>query len=525
MWMGKLTTLPHYPLGRVVSAAILGGMGFLVYAPFHLWPFLFVSVSGFAYLLFQEVYWKNAFQTIFAFFFFSYFSILHWVGNAFSVVELGALSFVGYVLLPLVHSIIPGFASFIAWKLTASQPNSSRSPSNHVRQALALGALWNAGCLMHMLGELGFPWVLPGYALPLEFQQIASIIGIEGLSFIVLFASLALFARSVFYRLLTLCIMVGIGVFGFLRLKNDTYVTAYNLRLIQPSISQDSKWDPERTQHHLQIQGLLSQMEAEKPVQAIIWPEAAVTFDFSKYPELQKMLANAAPQGGYVFLGTVRDTPEGPHNSLVILNDKGEKLAVYDKKHLVPFGEYIPLRSFFPGIQKMTHGVHDFVPGVEPDLIVLETILPFRPLICYEAIFSREILAPFGHSILKKTSSLGDIRPQWLLNLTNDGWYGDSFGPHQHLYNVKVRAIEQGLPLVRVANNGISAVIDPYGRMLHRLELNDVGIIDFSLPQALLPTFYSVYGFWVLPILFALSGIIFVSALLLQRHKVKKSLL
>ncbi len=496
---------------KIVLSALLGSLAIVAYTPHSfsvlggLIP-LTLSLSGFATLLFQEKTFKKAFYISLSFFFFYYFSTLYWVGHAFAVVGLGWLSPLAYGGLPLALSILPIAASVLTWRYTQTLSKTAR--------ALALVAALTITFLLQMLGSFAFPWVLPGYVLPLELQQMAAFIGIEGLSFLVLFISFTLFVRTWGYTFFSTAILVGLALCGYLRLAHDTVLTPYNFRIIQPSIQQTAKWDPEQTQRHLQLQGLLSQLDAEKPVQAILWPEAAVTFDFSKYPEIQKMLGNAAPQGGYVFLGSVREDGDSPRNSLVALNDKGEIQALYDKKHLVPFGEYIPFRFLFPGVNKITHGAKDFVPGTRDNIIAIKNVPPFRPLICYEAIFSREIFSPKDKA--SKTPA------QWLLNLTNDAWYGDSYGPHQHLGNVRVRAIEQGLPLVRVANNGISAVIDPYGRILHKLDLNDIGIIDFSLPEAIAPTFYSLHGHWVVPCLFALSLMIFIALYSLRQTSLFK---
>ena len=483
--------IDHRKARYLVSA--LSGAGIaLAFAPFYLWPALFLT-SLFAFCLFNSETKKEAVHQSLLFTFFLYMANIYWVGNAFQVVGLGALSTLGYMGLPLYMASTLIFASYLAWRF-----GRALSP---VKKAILLGSLLNLAFVVDSFGELAFPWVNYGYALPLPLLQSTSLWGIEGLSVLAVFASLLPFARSRMYSISFAGIFVLLTAFGYWRLSEEGVGTPYNMRLIQPSIKQETKWDPDQMQRNLQVQGLLSQMDAEKPVQAVLWPEASVTFPLQRYPEIQKMLGNAAPNGGHIFLGTLRESDDKVYTSLVVLNDQGLVKGAYDKKHLVPFGEYVPFRQLMPGVAKLTHGARDFTPGTLPGVMSVEGLPPFRALICYEAIFSREI------------NAASPVQPEWLFNMTNDAWYGQSSGPYQHLRIVTVRAIEQGLPLVRVANNGISAVVDPYGRIQHKLELDDVGVIDFNLPKALTGTFYGEYGQVVAVLLILALGMsaIFVS--------------
>ncbi|MGH6976371.1 MAG: apolipoprotein N-acyltransferase, partial [Stellaceae bacterium] len=178
------------------------------------------------------------------------------------------------------------------------------------------------------------------------------------------------------------------------------------------------------------------------------------------------------------------DPPPAPMvhywNSLAAVDRNGRIVATYDKHHLVPFGEYVPLRGFLP-MNKITPGTVDFSAGPGPRTLDLPNLPPVSPLICYEAIFPEQAVAP-------------GTRPQWLLNITNDAWYGFTSGPFQHFAIARLRAVEQGLPLVRDGNNGISAVVDPLGRIVARLGLDDVGVLDAPLPRALPPTLYARFG-------------------------------
>jgi apolipoprotein N-acyltransferase len=172
----------------------------------------------------------------------------------------------------------------------------------------------------------------------------------------------------------------------------------------------------------------------------------------------------------------VQGRPERVWNSVVALDARGDIIATYDKAHLVPFGEYVPLRGFLP-MDKIVPSVGDLSEGPGPRTLDLPGLPPVSPLICYEAIFPGAAIDPAA-------------RPAWLLTITNDAWYGVTSGPFQHVAIARVRAIEEGLPLIRAANNGISAVIDPYGRVLQHLDLNAVDVLDSTLPRALSPTLY-----------------------------------
>jgi apolipoprotein N-acyltransferase len=188
------------------------------------------------------------------------------------------------------------------------------------------------------------------------------------------------------------------------------------------------------------------------------------------------------PKGGLALVGTVRTDPpparaEHVWNSIEAIDDKADVVAAFDKFHLVPFGEYVPLRGVLP-INKITPGTVDFSAGPGPRTIALPGLPSASPLVCYEAVFPGEVTAPAS-------------RPGWLLNVTNDGWYGYTSGPFQHFAIARTRAVEEGLPLVRAANNGISAVVDPYGRVPSYLPLDAVAVLDAPLPQALPATLYS----------------------------------
>jgi apolipoprotein N-acyltransferase len=227
----------------------------------------------------------------------------------------------------------------------------------------------------------------------------------------------------------------------------------------------------------------------------IIWSETAITYSLANDSALRRALARIVPPGGLLLSGAMRRSGNGGQmriwNSLHALNPSGQIRGTYDKFHLVPFGEYVPFRSLF-SFSKLTQGRTDFSSGPGLRTLELAGLPPVGPLICYEVIFPGRVTEP-------------GKRPAWLLNVTNDAWFGTSSGPYQHFASVRLRTVEEGLPAVRVANTGISAVIDSYGRVLDRLGLNRAGVIDSPLPRpAEVRTLYSRIGNWVIPILIAI---------------------
>jgi apolipoprotein N-acyltransferase len=224
----------------------------------------------------------------------------------------------------------------------------------------------------------------------------------------------------------------------------------------------------------------------------VIWPETAVPFLLPDTTEVLDAVAEIVPPGGLLLAGAPRRAVEGGEtrlwNSLFAIDDQGRVAGVYDKRHLVPFGEYVPLRSLLP-LPRLAQGGSDFSPGSGGRSLRLPGLPEASALICYEVIFPGRVVD-------------GGSDAKWLLNITNDGWFGTSSGPYQHFAAARARAVEEGLPLVRAANTGISAVVDAYGRTIAHLALNRAGVIDAPLPRALeKKTLFSRFGDWSVLIL------------------------
>lgn len=391
--------------------------------------------------------------------------------------------------------------------------------------AAGLGASeWLRG---HIL--TGFPWNNFGMALaqagPLG--QAASLIGLPGLDLlaIIIFAAPATIVdRRPGQRFLSNAaawaaafLLLTLSAYGALRLATNgtEFVDDVKLRLMQPNLPQDAKFKPENGQEILRRYLALSD-RASGPgrtgvadVTHLIWPESAFPYVLSREPQALASIARAL-QGKILITGAARVEADGGgkrgriYNAIEVL--QGDRiLAFYDKMHLVPFGEYLPFEGLLRplGVSHLVPGTWD--QGQGQRALAAPGLPPISPLICYEAIFPGEA-AP--------KDKVGK-RPQLLLNLTNDGWFGKTTGPYQHFAQARLRAIEEGLPLVRVANTGISAIVDAYGRTLESLPLGEEGIIDGRLPKSAPETVFSRWGSAGFAMIYAL----FVAAALAGRWR------
>jgi apolipoprotein N-acyltransferase len=407
--------------------------------------------------------------------------------------------------LPAFLSFYYGFAAILA----------KRFGLNNLAGIINFALLWFLGD--YARGHLctGFPWNLTGYAFSsaLPVLQVTSVIGIYGLTLITLvivclpavMADGKKSSRAVV--LFGIAVLLLVADWGGLRLMNasSAVVPGVRLRLVQPNIKQADKWKRERRDgNFLDILNLTSS-PGEKPVTDVIWPETASTFYLAEDDAHRRRAAERLPLHGELLTGVIR-REAGPggtlryYNSLIAISDDEKVTAAYDKSHLVPYGEYIPFRNWIPLHSIAGIGL-DFSHGNGPRTVTVPGLPPFSPLICYEAIFPG------------KVADLHN-RPQFLVNVTNDGWYGRTSGPYQHFAIATVRAIEEGMPLARAANTGISAIVDSYGRVTAQLDLGKQGFVDGDLPISLPPTIFEIYGEFTLWIIFALLAAI---VLLLQR--------
>ncbi len=343
----------------------------------------------------------------------------------------------------------------------------------------------------------GLPWGMLGYAFSISDMliQSASVFGILGLSFAALYIGSSLFSKNMLVPRVIIAgiLFIMMMVFGYERLEeNPTEFSELKIRVVQPSIQQIAKWDPAEFWKNLDAQVVLSQGNGDPDI--IVWSEAALTVPYYYKPVHNSLMSVFTKNDQLLLAGGVNDNAKQDdeyeiYTSLITINSDGKLLFDYHKSHLVPFGEYMPLANYLP-IKKLTPGIVDYTPGNREIMYLKPFNLYIHPLICYESIFAEEV---------RISNSEVDV----MVNVTNDAWYGKSSGPYQHFEISRMRSIENGLPMIRAANNGISAIIDPLGRVLGRLELNQIGVLDEYMPlKLLLPTIYSEWGnmalfFWV----------------------------
>jgi apolipoprotein N-acyltransferase len=510
---------------RAAIACLAGAASTLAMAPINFWPALFVTFPLLVWLIDGAAAgrWGSvgaAFLTGWWFGFGYFLAGLYWVGYAFLV---DAKTF-GW-LLPVAVTILPaGLALFTGFGVALARALWTPGPLRVLTLAAALtSSEWLRG---HVL--TGFPWNAFGYALtsPLALAQSASVIGIWGLTFIAVavFASPAVLADDGKGRrwapvLGAFTVLATLAVFGAARLAlNPTEtVDGVRLRIMQPNLQQDVKFNygakNEVMRHYVELSERVTAPGAGLgAVTHLIWPESAFPFFLTREPDALAAIANMLPATTVLITGAARAAEPVPgipgvraYNSIYVIDHKGSILSVYDKLHLVPFGEYLPFQNFLErlGLMQLTKVQGGFLAGDRRHRIAVPGGPAMLPLLCYEVIFPGEAV-PHGE------------RPGWLLNLTNDAWFGISSGPYQHLQQARVLAIEEGLPLVRAANNGISAVVDPFGRIVRSLPLGGEGVLDAPLPRPIAATIYARIGdLWLLIVAAVMLG----SALVVRLRK------
>lgn len=467
---------------RYGLAFVLGALITLSLPPLGLFPVLLLGFPPLVWLMQGAVTRRRAFFTCWAFAWGYFIFGLYWIGFALLVDAdtFGWLLPFATVALPAVLAVYYGLAGLL-WR---------KSGWGGIGGVLAFALLIFLAEVARGTLFTGFPWNLFGYAwteFPAMLQSV-SLFGIYGLTLLTLVAAClpavlgddAVHPRhALAATLLSLLLLSALGLWGAERLANaqDTFVPHVRVRLVQPNIPQSLKWDTEQRARNLQILLDLSSSPAERPITHIIWPETALAYFIDENASLRQTIGASLPEQTTLITGVVRRTlseengQDRYYNALMAMSHGGDILATYDKAHLVPFGEYVPFRSFAP-VARMADGTGDFVAGTGPRTLDGTGLPPFSPLICYEVLFPRAVVDP-------------ERRPGLIVNVTNDAWYGHTAGPHQHLAIAATRAVEEGIPLIRVANTGISATIDPYGRLTAYLELGRRGVIDADIPAPL----------------------------------------
>jgi apolipoprotein N-acyltransferase len=494
-----LVTLSFLPALRrlsgrraVTAAFLLGLVSALALPPLYIVPVLLLGVPGLLALLDGAGSWKRAGVLGFAWGMGHHMAGLYWISHALLTDpwRWGWLIPVAVPGLALPLAIYLALVAILAWCAAPGW-----------RRWLALSGAWVLAEMLRGLLFTGFPWNLTGTvwafgALPL---QPAALVGVHGLSFLTLLlaGTPALGRRAVAGGAVALLLLGGFGAWRLA--QPEPAASGINLLLVQGAVQQEAKWREDQRwpifRRYLELTREGASKAPPGTPLAVVWPETASPFLLPNDPDARRYAAETLPPGAVLLAGSVRAEwgAEGQlarvFNSLSAVGQDAALLGTYDKTHLVPFGEYMPLRGLIP--IRLVQGGVDFSSGPGAVAMTVPGFPAFSPLICYEVIFPGAVVP--------------EARPQWLLNITNDAWFGWSAGPFQHLAAARLRSVEEGLPLARAAQTGVSVVFDAHGRVAGRLGLGAMGSILAPLPPALPPTLYARLGSWIPGIFSALA--------------------
>ena len=493
-------------------AAVLGAVAGLGFAPLNLVPAFALGISGLVWLAAEAPSRRKAFAIGW------WWGLGHFAVNSYWIAEsflIDAERF-GWMIPP----VLGGLAAYLALYPALATLGFRLLPRRFSIEGIAaFAAFWTIAEWLRGHVLTGYPWDLAAYVWSGSdaMMQSASLWGAWGLSLVTVFA-LALPALFVLMtpraaRAAAIGVAVVLGALylgGVWRLSNAVSTpgaddpSATRVRLVQPNIAQTLKLNSDtRPQQVRTLMRLTQETPGLDKVKAVIWPESAANYLLERDPDLRALLAQAVPPDGLLLTGAPRGEPlDGPlqqiWNSFAVMNGQGQILGTADKFHLVPLGEYVPMREIFTFINKLTPGSMNFSPGPGPRTLHVSGLPSFSPLICYEVIFPGAVTD-------------ANDRPGLLVNVTNDGWFGTSTGPSQHFATARFRSVEEGIPMLRAANTGISGVVDAYGRVETRSDLVVEAVIDATVPPALPATPFARFGLLaVLPlIVIALIPILF----------------
>jgi apolipoprotein N-acyltransferase len=472
---------------RALATAFgLGAIAALALPPVHLVPVLLLSLPGLFIMATSAPTARRAALVGLAWGWGFHIAGLHWLTNAI-LTEVERFWWLVPIAVPALALPLGAFTILPVLLARLARPGWP--------QALAFAAAWVAAEMLRGVLFTGFPWNLLGTvwafgSLPI---QAAAWVGVHGLSLATVLLVLAPLAGRRGWTGMAVALL-AFGLFGLARLwPAEPEPEKVAMVLVQGNVAQEAKWREESRlpifQRYIELSAggiRTARQEAPDSRIVVVWPETASPFLLASDPRAAELATAPLPPDALLLAGSVRAEFGGDGratrvwNSLVALDAQGQVLDAYDKVHLVPFGEYTPLRGLLP--IRLVVSALDFSAGPALRSVRLPGLPAFGGLICYEVIFPGAVTPA--------------ERPGFLLNITNDAWFGVSAGPHQHLAAARLRAVEEGLPLARAAQTGISAVFDARGRTVARMELAETGVVVAPLPRAATPTPFAHLGLW-----------------------------
>lgn len=486
----------HYPN---LSPFTIGLLSFLAFAPFNFFAINFLTIPLFFLIIKNGNNYKKVFLRGLLFGYGYFLSGIYWIAISL-LVDIEKFAW----LIPFALTLIPIFLALYFGLLAISFNYLSKkiSPKFLYQEIILMAILWVIIESLRSTLFTGFAWNLIGYSFLFNnyLIQIVSIFGIYFLSLLAIIIALTplyllnhkiKFQDKIFLLIISLTIIANF-IFGYCRVNhsNIQQITDRKIRIIQANIKQEIKWQEDQRYKNLLEHIELTNSKPLDQLDAVIWSETSIPY-IVEDKSLIKLLKLAVPNSGVLISGGLRvqrdkdQNIEKIFNSIFTFDDQGIN-NFYDKHHLVPFGEYVPLQKLFSFlfiddiVDKITGGGMGFSSGQKAKIIETQHF-KFNPLICYEVIFSSEII---------NKSQLPDL----FINLTNDAWFGNSTGPYQHLAMSQIRSVEYAMPMIRVAGTGISASIDAFGRIIKEIPLNTQAVIDVNLiKNNQYSTFYHQY--------------------------------
>jgi apolipoprotein N-acyltransferase len=499
-----------------LAALAAGAASAFAFEPVGWWPLMIVAIAGLCELVARAETLKRALLIGWSFGLGQFCIGLNWIATAFTFQAAmpAWLGWIAVVLLALYLAIYPALAAGLAWRF---------GRTNRLAFALALAGSWAITEWLRATMFTGFSWNPIGVTLvDTPWRGVSATIGTYGLSALVALAggTLWLAARRTWIPAVAIAAVLALTLIPPAPRAQDMGASA-SIRIIQPNIGQQDKWregfeaEAARRLANLSLSPVAS---GQSPPAIIFWPEAAVTDPLADgragaselvAAERDRAARNLLAPGAFLVTGglglTSSDgrTVEGATNSVFVLRPDGSLAGRYDKAHLVPYGEYLPMRPLLSaiGLSRLAPGDLDFAPGPGPITIDIPRIGKMGLQLCYEIIFSGEVVDPVN-------------RPNFIFNPSNDAWFG-RWGPPQHLAQARLRAAEEGLPVIRSTPTGISAVIDSTGAVRASIPWRTAGVIDSQLPIPAPPTLFSRLGN-VIPLL--LGFILLIAAIALDRR-------